>query len=433
MRLLYNILFPVFFLFSAPYYFWKMRRRGNWRKDFGQRFGSHDPSLKKELADKQVLWLHAVSVGEANICVSLVQSLQKELKDWSFVVSTTTTTGMAELQTKLPENIHKIYYPVDFAPFVRRTLDTVSPTAIVLMEAEIWPNLFWQSSDRKTPICLANARLSDKSFRGYQRFGFLFKKCFAMLQSVCAQDEADVKRLHAVGCQAEAVQVTGNLKFDGALTTPKPTLDVPALLKGLGAKPKGPVIVGGSTHDGEEQLLAKIFQKLKMRFDGLMLVIVPRHFERAKAVGEQLQATGVSFAFRSKMDADTRSDCLVVDSTGELRLFYQAATVVFIGKSITARGGQNPIEPAALGKAMIYGPNMQNFRAVTAALNNADAALQVRNETGLEVALTALLGDESRRAEMGQNALDVVRKNQGATPRTTKMIARAVLSRLEPV
>ncbi len=109
MRLLYNILFPVFFLFSAPYYFWKMRRRGNWRKDFGQRFGSHDPSLKKDLADKQVLWLHAVSVGEANICVSLVQSLQKELKDLSFVVSTTTTTGMAELQTKLPENIHKIY------------------------------------------------------------------------------------------------------------------------------------------------------------------------------------------------------------------------------------------------------------------------------------------------------------------------------------
>ena len=429
MRLLYNILFPFFLLFSAPFYFWKMCRRGNWRKGFGERFGLRDDALKKELAGQRVMWLHAVSVGEANLCVALVETLREKLDGWTFVVSTTTTTGMGELQAKLPAEVRTFYYPIDLFFCVRQTLDTVEPDAIVLLEAEIWPNLSWQAADRGIPVCLANARLSDRSERGYRRFGFLFKKCFVSLAAVGAQNELDARRLQSIGCREKAVHVTGNLKFDGALSTPEPTVDVSAILQGLGAAADAPVIVAGSTHEGEERLLAEIFLKLKKQHPGLLLVIVPRHFERAQSVGAQLKETGVSFAYRSKLAKDTRADCLVVDSTGELRLFYAAATVVFVGKSLTTHGGQNPIEPAALGKAMVYGPNMQNFRAVTTAFADADAALQVRNAAGLEVGLAALLRDAKRRAEMGRNALGVVEQNQGATRRTTDMIARVLQTR----
>ncbi|SVC53316.1 uncharacterized protein METZ01_LOCUS306170, partial [marine metagenome] len=145
MRLLYNILFPVLFLISAPYYFWKLLRRGNWQRSFGERFGCHGKSLRKSLAGRRVLWLHAVSVGEANLCVQLIDSLRSELDNWAIVVSTTTTTGMSELEKKLPGEIHKIYYPVDFWPCVTAAFRAINPNAVVLLEAEIWPEFFWQA------------------------------------------------------------------------------------------------------------------------------------------------------------------------------------------------------------------------------------------------------------------------------------------------
>ena len=173
MRLLYNILFPVFFLLSAPYYFWKLVRRGNWRFGFGQRFGAYG-GLRERLKGKRVLWLHAVSVGEANLAVQLVKSMQPHLKDWTVVVSTITTTGMGELERKLPADVHRVYYPIDWLPFVKSTFRALNPAAIVLVEAEIWPNLFWQAKRTNVPVHLINARLSENSFNGYRRYAFLF-------------------------------------------------------------------------------------------------------------------------------------------------------------------------------------------------------------------------------------------------------------------
>ncbi len=429
MRLLYNILFTFFFLLSAPYYLWRLVRRGSWRRGFGQRFGWHEISLRESLDGQRVLWLHAVSVGEANLCVQLIDSLREEIDDWAIVVSTTTTTGMSELEKKLPSEIHKIYYPVDFWPCVAAAFHAVNPDAVVLLEAEIWPEFFWQAKKRGVPICLANARLSDKSYRGYRRFGFLFRKHFSALRAVGAPTKADIGCLCEIGCRDEVVEMTGNMKFDGASSNPDHKLDVPDLLRRLGAVKDAPVLVGGSTHDGEERLLAQMFPRLKEYCPGLMLVLVPRHFERARVVGEQLRALGQRFVFRSELTDESGSDCLVVDSTGELMLFYEAASVVFVGKSLTARGGQNPIEPATLGRAIVFGPNMQNFRAVVRSFLEEDAATQVADVAELEIAVAELLKDSGKRNAQGARARAVVEANRGATHRTAQMCAR-VLSQL---
>lgn len=429
MRALYQVLFAVFFALSAPYYFWKMWRRGGWRRGFGERFGAIAPEKLRPLADAKVLWLHAVSVGEVGVCAQLVATLRPQLPGWKFLVSTTTTTGMGEAEKQLPADVARIYYPVDFPWVVRRGLRAVRPAAVVLVEAELWPNFLWQTRALGLPVFLANARISDRSFPRYQRAGFLFRGMFAAFAGVGAQNEPDAARLRVLGCRPEAVAVTGNLKFD-AVHPPAPAqLAAPALLRRLGVPEDAPVLVAGSTHAGEEILLARMVLRLRERFPKLFLVLVPRHFERTQAVAEELRFAGLRFALRTELvDGKTFApgpvDCLLVNTTGELMGFYAHATVVFVGKSLTATGGQNPIEPGALGKPMLFGPHMENFRPIAADFVASGGAVQVPDAAALEAALADLLADESRRAQLGANALQVVRRNQGASARTAEMIVR---------
>lgn len=427
MRLIYNILFPICLAISAPFYFLKMWRRGSWRAGFSQRSGRYSGKLKQGLTNRDVLWLHAVSVGEVNICTRLIQALEPRAPNLKIVVSTTTSTGMGELRSKLPQHVDKIYYPIDAYKFVRRAITTIHPIAIILVEAEIWPNFLWQATDRNIPLFLVNARLSEKSFRGYKRFDFLFRPIFKTFAGVGCQDEADATRLGELGFPPDNVHVFGNLKFDAAKLDERRVLHVPDLLAQIGVPANVPILVAGSTHDGEEALLAEIFLRLRQRFPDLFLVLVPRHFERGKEVGRALETRGVKFVYRSTITDATRRavgevDCLLVNSTGELKFFYEHASLIFVGKSLTAEGGQNPIEPGALGKAMIFGPNMQNFAPIAEAFVKRNGAVQVRDEVELEQAIDSLLADEPRRLQLGKNALEVVRENLGAVERTVEMI-----------
>ena len=215
-RLIYNIGFHIFFVLSAPFYFLKMWRRGNWQAGFAERFARYDSKLKQAITNRDVIWLHAVSVGEVNICTQLIKALETRAPNLKVVVSTTTTTGMAELQKKLPVHISKIYYPVDARRFVRRALRMISPEAIVLVEAEIWPNFLWRAADLGKPVFLVNARLSERSHRGYKRAGFLFRGIFRSFAGIGCQNAADAKRLEEIGCRPERIHVVGNLKFDAA-------------------------------------------------------------------------------------------------------------------------------------------------------------------------------------------------------------------------
>lgn len=426
-RTLYNILFTIGFVLSSPYYFMRMRRRGNWQQGFAERFGRYDTKLKQAITNRDTIWMHAVSVGEVNICTQLIRALEPRLPNLKIIVSTTTTTGMGELRSKLPNHISKIYYPIDRRLYVNRALASIRPLAIVLVEAEIWPNFLWRARKLGIPVFLVNARLSDRSYRGYRRFRLLFRPIFAMLSGVGAQNEADAAKLRQLGCRPEAVRIVGSLKFDAAKLDERRLLDVPALLRKAGMTSGARLLVCGSTHAGEEAILAEQFLRLRRRFPDLFLVLVPRHFERSREVGREVAARGLKFVYRTEVMAHTRlkpgeTDCLIVNSTGELKYFYEHATVIFVGKSLTAEGGQNPIEPGALGKAMVFGPNMQNFAEVVRSFLQQGGAVQVRDAAELEKVLGELLADEARREQLGQNALKVVRENLGAVIRTVDMI-----------
>jgi 3-deoxy-D-manno-octulosonic-acid transferase len=433
-RTLYNIIFLLGFILASPYYFFRLQRRGNWRQGFRQRFAKYPPELKQTLTNSHVVWIHAVSVGEVGLCTQLIYALEPLMPNVKIVVSTTTTTGMAELRRRLPTHISKIYYPIDRRKYVNRALATINPEAVILVEAEIWPNFIWRVQRLGIPLFLVNARISDRSFPRYRRFGFLFRDLFATFASVGCQNEEDAQRLLAVGCRPETVKVLGNLKFDALKLDERRTLDVPAMFRQLGVPPDALILVAGSTHPGEEMILANAARRLRARFLNLFLVLVPRHAERCRDVGRQLRAQGVKFIYRNEITPDTRQqpgelDCLLVNTTGELKFFYEQASVVFVGKSLTVVGGQNPIEPALLGKAMVFGPNMQNFADITRNFVKANGAVQVRDAQALEPALARLLADETLRAETGRKAFQVVRENQGAILRTVEMIVKELKPR----
>ena len=427
MRLLYNLLFTFFFLLSAPYYFLRMRRRGNWREGFLQRFGRFSSKVKQAMTNRHVLWIHAVSVGEVNIATQLIAAIEVRMPNLKIAVSTTTTTGMGELQKKLPSHIQKIYYPIDRRACVKRAITAMHPDAIVLVEAEIWPNFLWQTQTYSIPTFLVNARLSDRSFRGYRRFGFLFRPLFASFCGVGCQNEADAERLRKLGCRPETIRVVGNLKFDAAKLDERRILDVEYLLSQLGVSKTAKVLVGGSTHAGEEAILAEVYLRLRKRYPDLFLIVVPRHFERGKEAGADVAAKGVRFIYRKDITPKTQLgpgevDCLLVNTTGELKFFYEYATAIFVGKSLAAEGGQNPIEPAVLGKPILFGPNMQNFESIARAFVEQQGALQVTDAAELEEAFSLILSNPEKAAVLGANAVKVVRQNLGAIERTVEMI-----------
>ncbi len=429
MRFLYNILFAVFFVLSSPYYFLRMQRRGNWQRGFGQRLGRFDSKFKQAITNRQRLWIHAVSVGEVGVCTQLIRALEPRLPNIKIIVSTTTTTGMEELEKRLPSHISRIYYPIDYRRCVSRALNTVRPEAIILVESEIWPNFIWKACDMGVPLFLVNARLSDRSFPRYKRLGFLFRRLFGAFEGVGAQNEADADRLRQLGCRPETIRVVGSLKFDAAKLDERRLLDVPGMLRQMGVPPNARVLVAGSTHPGEEALIADLFLKLRTRFPDLFLILVPRHFERSRDVGRELEAREIKFLYRTELTRGLQYktgeiECLLVNTTGELKYFYQQATLIFIGKSLTAQGGQNPIEPGALGKAMVFGPNMQNFAEVVRGFLEKEAAVQVRDTVELESVMEKLLAQEELRERLGRNALEVVRENQGAIDRTVEMVVQ---------
>ncbi|MBX3748420.1 MAG: 3-deoxy-D-manno-octulosonic acid transferase [Verrucomicrobiae bacterium] len=429
MRTLYNLVFVLGFLLSAPFYFFRLWRRGGWADGFRERFGAYSSRTKQALTNRRVVWLHGVSVGEANLAILLVQALERQWPHLKFVVSTTTTTGMGELRRKLPATVEKVYYPIDRRPWVRRAFAILHPSAVVLIEAELWPNFLWHARRRNVPVALVNARISDRSFPRYRRFGFLFRDLFRGLAAVTTQSPRDASRLVQLGCRSESVHPVGSLKFEPPPATQSRPVDVPRILRHAGAPEGAPILLAGSTHEGEEALLAGIFRRLRTRHPTLYLVLVPRHFERSRSIGGQLDRRGVRYMVRSEItftDAPKpgSADCLLVNSTGELAQFYPHATVVFIGKSLIGRGGQNPIEPAAAGRPIVCGPHMGNFPDILPRFLEAEAIRQVPDPAGLEQTLDELLSDATARETLGRRAREVVSANRGALDRTLAMIGR---------
>jgi 3-deoxy-D-manno-octulosonic-acid transferase len=421
-RLIYNLLWPIGLLLFLPGYLVKMFRRGNYRHKFGQRLGIYDVDLRVRLAAQKSTWLHAVSVGEIMIALKLAEAIRTLQSKARFVLTTTTTTGFAFASKNVPSWIEVLYSPLDFWPVMRRAFATIQPAKIVLVEAEVWPNLAAAAHARRIPLALVNARLSPRSGKRFQRFRFFVAPTFRLLDLVCVPEAADVDRWTAIGVLRENIHVLGSIKYDPEdihvdLTVPE------KVLAECKIDNHRPIILGGSTHAGEEEILGKIFRELRTEFANLFLIIAPRHAERVREIQRAYQDLGLRVGLRSRSSAvNPPIDCLVLDSTGELRNWYTVATVVFIGKSLTARGGQNPAEAIIAGKPVVFGQHMENFAAFARSLVERSAALQIDSADELERAIVDLLGDAGLRQRLAENACEVLNTHRGATARTAALI-----------
>src|SRR5438270_351927 len=427
-RFIYNLLWPLGLMFFLPGYLIKMFRRGNYREKFGQRLGIYDAHLRARLYWKKAFWLHAVSVGEATIALKLARQIRTLKPDQHFVLTTTTTTGFAFANRNAPDWIEVMYSPLDFWPITRCAFATIRPKAIVLVEADVLPTLVTEPHNRKIPIALVNARLSPQSEKRFRVFRHFVSPIFQMLDAVCVQNLEDIERWNALGIQVDRIHHVGSIKYDPENVEVDPELPR-EILAGFGLD-KRTVIFGGSTHRGEEKVLAEVFRALKRDFVDLLLVLAPRHTERTAEVLRELESIGFHTALRSQLPAhDPFLDCLLIDSTGELRDWYGVATIVFIGKSLLARGGQNPAEAILAGKPVLFGPHMENFAVLANTLLAERGAVQVNSATELRRAMSALLANPDDRAQIVANARKVLDAHRGATARTAELVVDLIPSR----
>jgi 3-deoxy-D-manno-octulosonic-acid transferase len=423
-RLIYNLLFPVGLLLFLPAYLVKMRRRGNYRRNFGQRFGiySHEARARRSL--HSTTWIHAVSVGEVAIALKLAARWHRLDPAFHCVLTTTTSTGFAFAEAEAPQWMQVMYNPLDFWPVVQRAFAIIRPARIILVEAEVWPNLAAGARARGIPLALVNARLSERSERRFRRFRRIIEPTFRCLDLVCAQERRDIERWEALGISRNRIKEVGSIKYDPEDTQRDPTIALEVLRRFSINPDTQPILLGGSTHAGEEEILARTFLNLREEFPTLVLLIAPRHVERTRELRGMLQELGLSVALRSEANGEgvPAPDCLLLDTTGELRHWYTVATVVFIGKSLTAHGGQNPVEPILADKPVVFGPNMQNFGSLARALVREDAAVEVQDGDALSEVTAKLLRDDERRARLVRNAERVLAPHRGATQRTAELL-----------
>jgi 3-deoxy-D-manno-octulosonic-acid transferase len=423
-RFLYNFLWPLGLLIFLPGYFAKMIRRGGYREKFGQRLGIYDGEMRNRLSNQRPTWLHAVSVGEVKVALKLASALRALEPDLHCVLTTTTTTGFALARKSAPPWIEVMYTPLDYWPIMRRAFSVICPARIVLVEAEVWPNLAAATHARRIPLALVNARLSPRSERRYRRFRFLVAPTFRLLDLVCVPERRDVERWTALGVSRNRMQVTGSIKFDPDVQTQ--TQSVATSLRDVlpDVSPDSLVLFGGSTHPGEEEILVRVFLRLRRQFPSLRLFIAPRHVERLQEIRAQLGAMPlrVTLASEALTGGIADTDCMLLDTTGELQRWYGIATVVFIGKSLTAQGGQNPVEPILAGKPVVFGPHMENFATLAKTLISNNAAMQVNDTDSLERTVGELLRHSETRQRLVENAHAALNEHKGATTRAATLI-----------
>ncbi len=429
-RWLYNLLFPLVFLLSLPAYLRRMIRRGNYRRNFGQRFGLYSNEVRARLDDGPArMWLQAVSVGEMMVALKLIDALRERQPGLPLILSTTTTTGYALALERAGAGVEVVYTPIDLAGAVRRAFDVLRPGQIVIVDGGLWPNLLWEARRRGVRTSLVNARLSPRSERRFRRFRWISAPLFRLLDLVCVCEPGDVSRWQELGVPAIRLRHTGSIKFDDSAAndlTPARAQERGEFLDTLGINADAPVLLAASTHPGEEKMIAGVFLRLRDRFPGLRLYVAPRHVERAREVRGELEALGLKVAARTEALGLTAADrcrlmpveVLLLDTTGELRAWYTAATVVFIGKSLAAIGGQSPAEAVAAGRPVMFGPHMENFPDLTAALLASGGAVQIRDQTDLEAECARLLADPEARSRMAASGRRQLEAHRGAARRT---------------
>lgn len=417
MLTVYRIFFPLVFLFFIPGLVWKLIRRGGWKKTYLERFGCFSRARRGELSGWQgAIWIHAVSVGETNVALTLLNAWNAENPGRRYVLSTTTTTAQEIARNKAPANVKVIFCPVDSFLAIRSVMNLLKPSGLVILETELWPDLVLSAKKRGIPLALVNSRISDRSFGGYRRWRMFFAPVLTAFDRICAQTQLDADRLLEIAPGLkDAVSVCGNIKFD---QTPKvgTGFDFSTIFGR-----KATVVLGASTHSPEELLILNAYRGIHEKYPDTALVIVPRHAERGGEIEKQILAAGFTCFRRSTSSGTEHPDVLLADTTGELAGFIMGADLILMGKTMAGNDeGQNIIEPASMGKPIICGPKLKNFRQALEVLVRADAVRRIQDDSELPQAMDALLADPESRFALGERARAVMQGNRGALNRIVR-------------
>lgn len=419
MRILYTLVFSGIIPLILLRLFWRGRKAPAYRLRWRERLGFY-----QNLSAGNVLWFHAVSVGEAEAAFPLIKRLQSQLPNQAFLVTTTTPTGSARVKAVLADTVEHVYLPYDLPWIVGRFLRHFQPKLAIVMEKEIWPNLFAGCAQRHIPVLVINARLSAKSAKAYRKIPALIQPALSTITQIATQTKADQQRFIEIGAQPEQVAVLGNIKFD---------VMVEASLVAAGQALKQQLFAGrfvwiiASTHQGEEEQLLSLYAALKVQIPNLIMLIAPRHPERFGTVKQLCQKQGLHLVLRSEQAAvSAECDVYLADSIGELKMLYAAADIAFVGGSLVPVGGHNVLEPAAVGLPIVFGPHMFNFQEIAEQMLIAKAAIQCQDELEIAKTVLHLEQDQGYRAELATNAKAFVSRNQGATARVAALITETI-------
>jgi 3-deoxy-D-manno-octulosonic-acid transferase len=424
MYLLYSLLTLVLAVLLSPYFLYQAVRHQKYIGSLRQRLGSLPVSFNVD--GDESIWIHAVSVGEALTVRALAADLKARYPNLRLFLSTTTLAGQQVARRSLQHVDAVFYFPFDWAFIVRRTLAIVKPRVFVMMETEIWPNLLRACRERGVRTVMINGRISSRSYPRYRLVKPFFRRVLADVDRFCMQSEESARRIIDLGADASRVTITGSLKFD-SLEVPTPTAHGKPrerVLRFFRVSPRRTVIVAGSTVRGEEAAVLRAFARLKGSIPGALAIIAPRQPERFGEVERLARAAGFVVIRRSDLaiDAEPRADVVVLDTIGELAQLYQVASAVFVGGSLVDHGGHNILEPAIVGRPIMFGPHMHNFREIADAFIANGAAVEVHSVRELEETMIALVTDPVRRARLGAAARALVEANRGAKDKTLAVI-----------
>ncbi len=414
MFLIYSILYSLalLILFMPQYLKRPADIRKKWLRD---KLGLFD--LSPITYQPSPIWIHAVSVGEVNAVIPFLRKLKEAYPDIPLILSTITDTGQKVARQKAPEGTHLVYLPFDLRFILKRCFEKVRPRLFIVMETELWPNIFRVAFERSIPVIILNGRISGKSSKGYQKLSFFMKKVFDHVTLFCMQSTLDADRIKSIGAEESKVNVLGNFKFDMDISQ-----HIPLWMKEV----QGPVIVAGSTHAGEEQIIIDAYRENVYLFPGLKLIIAPRHPERFAEAEEVISKSDMRYIKRSEFSPQgedpgvKKFNILLLDTVGELTALYSIADIAIMGKSIEGRGGQNPLEPAYWGKPIICGQHMENFPFIKE-FYTTGAAFEVTS-TGLAKKIKELLMQPEKAKLAGEKARALYLKNSGAVDRAIKIV-----------
>lgn len=422
MYVLYSLLLAAVAILTLPWWLLQMLRLGKYRAGLAERLGFVPARLKDAKAGS--IWVHAVSVGEVLAVSRLITELQSAYPGIQIFVSTTTATGQSLARERFGET-RCFFMPLDLGFAVRAYLNALQPRMLLLAETEFWPNLLHLARKREIAVAVVNARISDRSFPRYRRFHWFFRRVLSQVDLFLAQTTADAERLRGIGAPTERVQVSGNLKFD---VRPHSTAKLVEDLRTAIPK-EAPILVCGSTAEGEEETLLEAFQQAQQQIPAIVMVLAPRHPERFGKVADLIAARGIACVKRSSWEstAPLRGGVFLLDSVGELASVYELADIAFVGGSLVPVGGHNILEPAQYGAAIMVGPHTFNFREIVSIFEKGNA-LRVASAEKFTSQLLDLLANAAERQQLGRRAKVLFAQHAGATQRTLQAL-RPLLTR----